>query len=71
MAINVKMAKAQADFCLDLAKRLRDDIYADTCNVPSNYNIWYHTRKQGDIIRLRRELNKLNKLLNPYGDDQV
>lgn len=71
MAINVKLVKAQAGFCMDLMKRLCDDIEADTCDAPTYYNIWYHTRKQGDIIRLRRELNKLHKMLNPYGDDSV
>ena len=65
MPIDVKKTKAQSDFCLELMKRLHDSINEDTCDAPKYTNIWYHTRKQNDIIRLRRELNKLHKMLNP------
>ena len=66
MGINVEKVKAQANFCLDLMQRICNDINEDACDAPSYTNIWYHTRKKNDIIRLRRELNKLNKLLDPY-----
>lgn len=50
-------SKKQAAFCLDLMKRLYDDI-KDSDD--------YHTRKQADITRLRRELLKLSELLDPW-----
>lgn len=69
MAIDVKEVVKQADFCLDLMTRLNKEIKADRTDDRYAYGIWYHTRKQGDIIRLRRELNKLNKMLYPWGSD--
>ncbi len=68
MVIDIKKVKEQADFCLNLMNRLYSDIKEDTCTNKPYETVWYHTRKQADIIRLRRELNKLNKLLVPWGD---
>ena len=68
MGIDIKKVKEQADFCLDLMNRLYSDIKEDTQSNKLYETVWYHTRKQADIIRLRRELNKLNKLLEPWGD---
>lgn len=68
MAIDVKEVVKQADFCLDLMTRLNKEIKADRTDDKYAHGIWYHTRKQNDIIRLRRELNKLNKMLYPYGE---
>lgn len=64
--INRSKAQKQADFCMELMRRL----HAEIKDAPDStyYGMELHTQKQNDIIRLRRELNKLNKLLNPYGE---
>lgn len=66
MAIDTKKVIKQADFCRDLMQRLNAEIKADKTD-DNYYGIWNHTRKQNDIIRLRRELNRLHKMLNPWG----
>lgn len=66
MAIDIKEVVKQADFCLDLMTRLNKEIKADRTDTKYAVPVLYHTRKQNDIIRLRRELNKLNKMLYPY-----
>ena len=64
--INRNKAQKQADFCLELMRRLHAEIKdAPDCIY---YGLEKHTQKQNDIIRLRRELTKLHKLLNPYGE---
>ena len=68
MTLDIKNIKKQTDFCLNLMERLRADIWNDECDPSIDcYGIRYHKRKQNDIIRLRRELNRLNKLLDPWG----
>lgn len=67
MAIDTKKIIKQADFCLELMQRLNAEIKADQSGNKYADCIWYHTRKQNDIIRLRRELNRLHKMLNPWG----
>lgn len=69
MAIDTKKVIKQADFCLELMQRLNAEIKADKTDdkYAYGYGFWYHTRKQNDIIRLRRELNRLHKMLNPWG----
>ena len=67
MALKIKEIKNQADFCLDLMRRVWADLYND-----EDEDAWSgmrnHTQKRSDIIRLRRELNKLNQLLDPWGN---
>lgn len=67
MAIDAKKTIKQADFCLEIMQRLNAEIKADKTDDKFAYSIRYHTRKQNDIIRLRRELNRLHKMLNPWG----
>ena len=67
MAIDTKRVIKQADFCLDLMQRLNVEIKADKTDDKFAHGIWYHTRKQNDIIRLRRELLVLGRILNPWG----
>ena len=62
--INRSKVQKQADFCMELMRRLCADIKdAPDCTY---YGLEKHTQKQNDVVRLRRELNKLYKLLNPY-----
>ena len=65
MPIDMKAVKKQSGFCLELMQRINAEIKEDENG--GFYGIWYRTRKQNDIIRLRRELNHLNKMLNPFG----
>ena len=58
---NIKI-KQQSEFCLELMERLHHEI--DETNFLENDTL--HTRKQADIVRLRRELNTLSKCLNPW-----
>ena len=67
MAIDVKKLRKQTDFCVDLMNRLNEDIKRDI-DSEAWVGVYWHYRKRQDIIRLRRELNTLNKLLDPYGD---
>lgn len=46
-------------FCAILAKRLAEDAEKDITETP--YNIYGYTPIENDIVRLRRELNKVNK----------
>lgn len=66
MAIDTKKLKKQTAFCLDLMNRLSNDIEADI-RTESWHGVFNHTQKKADIMRLRRELNTLNKILDPYG----
>lgn len=50
----------QADFCLDLMKRLNDSI---TNSKTDGFQIDNRTPMQEDIRRLRRELMDLQKIL--------
>lgn len=53
----------QALFCKQLMDRLYDDIYMTNFDDAKTLS-YGQTRKQSDIVRLRRELNTLNKYLN-------
>lgn len=67
--LDTKAIKYQAAFCTELMKRLNADILKDECDKDINYQgMVNHTQKQADIIRLRRELNRLKQMLNPWGD---
>lgn len=67
--LDTKAIKYQAAFCTELMKRLNADILKDECDKDIHYNgMVNHTQKQADIIRLRRELNRLKQMLNPWGD---
>lgn len=68
MAENRKQVKEQMKFCKELMNRL-DKSVTDNVNEDSPWwGIRNHSQISNDIIRLRRELNTLNKLLNPWGD---
>ena len=62
MRDNRKKVKEQAKFCKELMDRLlnsvEDNVHEDSC-----YWIRNHSQISNDIIRLRRELNTLNKYL--------
>lgn len=47
--------KSQCRFCAELLLRLNDD-----------RTIEHYTRFQNDIVRIRRELNNLRIMLNPW-----
>jgi len=67
--LDTKAIKYQAAFCTELMKRLNADILKDECDKDIDYEgMVNHTQKQADIIRLRRELNRLKQMLNPWGD---
>ncbi|MEE1352134.1 MAG: hypothetical protein UHM23_08835 [Clostridia bacterium] len=68
MADNRKQVKEQMKFCKELMNRL-DKSIADNVNEDSSWwGIRNHSQMQNDIVRLRRELNTLNKLLYPWGE---
>lgn len=52
----------QCDFCALLMKKLHEDISRSKF-IDWGVPLDYHTRKKNDVIRLRRELNKLRELL--------
>ena len=61
---NKKEASSQIKFCNDLMTRLKKDFDSNVDKESSWFGIKNHTQMQNDIIRLRRELNVLNKLLD-------
>ena len=67
MTLDIKNIKKQSEFCLDLMQRLDSELKKDV-DEHAWMGLYNHTQKQADIIRLRRELNKLQKLLNPWGE---
>lgn len=69
MAIDTKKLKDQARFCLQLMERLEKDIQCDS-DKESWWGVANYTQKKADIIRLRRELNTLNKILYPWEDNE-
>lgn len=66
MADKCKKAKTQIKFCKDLMDRLVTLFEESTDGDCSWWAIPNHTQISNDIVRLRRELNALNKLMNPY-----
>jgi hypothetical protein len=61
-----KQAKKQSDFCKELMDRLAKSINENINMDSSWWGIRNHSQISNDIIRLRRELNDLNKLMYPY-----
>jgi hypothetical protein len=62
--ITIMNVISQADFCLDLMKRLNDSItHAKNDNCWGTMVIVNKTQMQEDIRRLRRELMDLQKML--------
>lgn len=61
-----KQAKDQMAFCKELMKRLAESFNENIDEDSSFWGIRNHSQMSNDIIRLRRELNVLNKLFYPY-----
>ena len=72
MAVKSKLAyKEQIKFIETLMTKLKKDLNDGMNHFKSNdiyYGIPGHNRMQKDIIRIRRELNELSKMLDPYSD---
>ena len=69
MANKTKQVKEQSKFCKELMSRLDTSVEKNVEDVTSWYGIVNRSQMSNDIIRLRRELNTLRKLLNPWGDE--
>ncbi len=61
-----KEAKEQIKFCKELMNRLAKSIDDNIDEDSSWWGIRNRSQISNDIVRLRRELNTLNKLLYPY-----
>jgi hypothetical protein len=61
-----KPAKEQVKFCKELMDRLAKAVYENTEEDLSYWGIHNHTQISNDIVRLRRELNILNKMMYPW-----
>lgn len=63
-----KEFKKQVNFIEELISRLKEDMNnsLDYFNDQNYYFVPNRTRMQNDIIRIRRELNTLSKMLDPY-----
>ncbi len=61
-----KQAKEQIKFCKELMNRLCKLLEENIDEKSSWWGIRNHSQISNDIVRLRRELNTLNKLMNPY-----
>lgn len=64
--------KEQIKFIDTLMNKLKKDLNNGMSSFSSNdiyYGIPGHDRMRNDIVRIRRELNELSKMLNPYGDN--
>lgn len=61
-----KQAKEQMKFCKELMNRLVKSIDENIDENSSWYGVRNHSQISNDIVRLRRELNVLNKLMYPY-----
>lgn len=68
MADNRKQVKEQMKFCKELMLRLEKSVAENVDMDSSRWGIRNHSQMQNDIVRLRRELNTLNKLLYPWGE---
>lgn len=66
MADKRKQAKLQVKFCKELMDRLNDLLDENINEDSSWWGIRNHSQISNDIVRLRRELNTLNKLMNPF-----
>lgn len=65
MGLNKKAIKEQTRFCKDLMDRLSKSVDENIEQI-SWERVHNHTQISNDIVRLRRELNTLNKMLHPY-----
>jgi hypothetical protein len=66
---NKSQFKEQINFIETLMDKLKKDLNTRLNQVESNYTyrgIPGHNRMQKDITRIRRELNELSKMLDPY-----
>lgn len=66
--MKLKEIKKQSEFCTELMRRVNDDVqksHIETYSVIKN-----HTQIVTDIIRLRRELNDLNTMVNTWGIEE-
>lgn len=61
-----KEVKEQIKFCRELMNRLEKSVTDNVDEDSSWWGIRNHSQISDDIVRLRRELNTLNKLLYPY-----
>ena len=61
-----KQAKEQMKFCKELMDRLAKLVEDNIDEDSSWWGIRNHSQISNDIVRLRRELNTLNKMMNPY-----
>ena len=68
MADNRKQVKEQMKFCKELMLRLEKSVAENVDMDSSWWGIRNHSQMSNDIVRLRRELNTLNKLLYPWGE---
>ena len=66
MKDNRKQIKEQVKFCSELMKRLELSVGENVDFDLSWSGVHNHSQISNDVIRLRRELNTLNKLLYPY-----
>lgn len=57
--------QGQSMFCAELMARLNADIQTGK-KADWNDGLEHHAQMEADIIRLRRELNKLRKMLDPW-----
>lgn len=58
--------KSQSQFCTELMLRLNKSI--KTAELGSSGGIDRYCQKQDDVIRIRRELNTLREMLNPWAE---
>lgn len=61
--MKLKEIKDQSKFCTELMKRVNDDVQKSHVSYGT---IDKHTQMIADIVRLRRELNDLRAMLNPW-----
>lgn len=69
MADKIKQIKEQTRFCKELMLRLDKSVAENVDKASSCWGIRNHSQMSNDVIRLRRELNTLRKLLNPWGEE--
>ena len=67
MMTDFKEVKKQSEFCLKLMEMLNSEIQGSGDGYYSGMQ--YHTRKQDDIKRIRREMMKLANMLDPWKGD--
>ena len=66
--MKLKEIKDQSKFCTELMKRVNDDVQKS--HIEAYSAIRNHTQIATDIIRLRRELNDLNIMVNMWGIEE-